>query len=196
MNKVRPDVVISHEFLGVSFQILLLMLFRTASSHILWSAENPEIHNNHSIFRKAVKWFFLLRVNALIVYTDQMASIYQSNYGFQKPVSVVPNIPDTHLFRDLLIKSEPISRLLLDDLNWHHSKIILFVGRLSSEKSVDRLLRAWAGIASNLDNCRVAIVGDGMEKLYLKNLASDLQISNSVFFLGRLDGFDLLSCIA
>ena len=55
----------------------------------------------------------------------------------------------------------------------------LFLGRLSREKGVDLLLRAWAKVRNA--NRRLVIAGTGPEESSLKNLASDLNLANVVF---------------
>lgn len=60
---------------------------------------------------------------------------------------------------------------------------VLFVGRLSEEKGVDRLLSAW----ENIQDCgrRLWIVGDGPDKLRLEKIAASLSLRN-VHFTGFL----------
>ncbi len=54
----------------------------------------------------------------------------------------------------------------------------LFIGRLSPEKGVDRLLRAWA----MLDGKRqLVIAGDGPERISLQTLATSLNLKNVTF---------------
>jgi glycosyltransferase involved in cell wall biosynthesis len=55
----------------------------------------------------------------------------------------------------------------------------LFLGRLSQEKGVDLLLRAWAKVKNK--NRRLVIAGTGPEESFLKKLASDLNLANVVF---------------
>ena len=55
----------------------------------------------------------------------------------------------------------------------------LFLGRLSREKGVDLLLRAWAKVKNR--NRRLVIAGTGPEESSLKKLASDLNLPNVVF---------------
>ena len=60
----------------------------------------------------------------------------------------------------------------------------LFVGRLSPEKGVDRLLRAWAKLPGDR---KLVIMGDGPEMDSLKTLAAQLRLDKVVFtgFLAR-----------
>jgi glycosyltransferase involved in cell wall biosynthesis len=61
---------------------------------------------------------------------------------------------------------------------------VLFLGRLSPEKGVDHLLRAWKLISPS--SRRLCIAGDGPELPKLRALTSDLGLTN-VDFLGFLD---------
>ncbi len=86
---------------------------------------------------------------------------------------------------------------------------VIFLGRLSPEKGVDILLRAWAMLNKNGRDAPTArplqspggpgaaeprpgpaltcvIIGDGPERVALEGLANDLGISSSVRFLGAL----------
>jgi glycosyltransferase involved in cell wall biosynthesis len=55
----------------------------------------------------------------------------------------------------------------------------LFLGRLSREKGVDLLLRAWGKVRNG--NRRLVIAGAGPEESSLKKMASDLNLANVVF---------------
>jgi glycosyltransferase involved in cell wall biosynthesis len=61
---------------------------------------------------------------------------------------------------------------------------VIFVGRLSKEKGVDRLLRAWKIIQES--GRRLWIVGDGPERGELESLAVSLNLKN-VTFTGFVD---------
>lgn len=60
------------------------------------------------------------------------------------------------------------------------NKILIYVGRLSREKRVDRLLQAWAELRNHHDEWRLRIVGDGLEREQLQEQAIQLGISDSV----------------
>lgn len=96
---------------------------------------------------------------------------------------------------------------------------VIFLGRLSPEKGVDILLRAWAMLNKNGRDAPTArplqvpgkpgaaeprrgpaptceIVGDGPERVALEGLANDLGISSSVRFLGALPREEALRALA
>jgi glycosyltransferase involved in cell wall biosynthesis len=59
-------------------------------------------------------------------------------------------------------------------------KRLLFVGRLSPEKQVDKIIEAWASIKGCLPDWKLRIIGSGPLEETWKRLASDLQASNSI----------------
>lgn len=193
LRSIKPSIIVTHEFLGVSLQICLLKYFLSDLSHFIWSAENPDIHRNHSFIRKFIKRLFLISVDGLILYTHEIALVYRKYLSFKKPIALVPNIPNTLVFREMLQKSDSLASNLIKSNRWTSLKILLFVGRLAPEKSVDRLLRSWSKLHHRFPYTRVVIVGDGPQKAFLNDLASDLGISDSVLFFGRQEGLKLLA---
>ncbi len=61
-----------------------------------------------------------------------------------------------------------------------HPKTLLYLGRLSPQKRVDRLLKAWAKLTAHHGTWQLRIVGDGELRASLQALANDLGIAKSV----------------
>ena len=59
-------------------------------------------------------------------------------------------------------------------------KTLIFVGRLSKEKRIDRLLEAWALLKEHHVEWQLRIVGDGSERKALQQLAAELNVEQSV----------------
>ena len=64
--------------------------------------------------------------------------------------------------------------------------LIVFLGRMVSEKQIDKLIRAVASLDPKLD-ARLELVGGGDQEASLKHLASQLGISDRVKFTGYVD---------
>lgn len=62
------------------------------------------------------------------------------------------------------------------------------VGRLSSEKGFDVLLRAIAQLKVKMPNLQLALLGGGPKEQELRDLAEQLGISDSIWFAGYVDG--------
>jgi glycosyltransferase involved in cell wall biosynthesis len=69
--------------------------------------------------------------------------------------------------------------------------IVAFAGRLSSEKGVDVLMKAFAKIVPISPEAQLLIAGEGKEKGNLRQLAEALKISQNVKFLGYLTRSEL-----
>ncbi len=87
------------------------------------------------------------------------------------------------LYNPIAIKSKtPIKSLE----NLSHPYHFIFVGRLSKDKGVDILLKAARILQDEKKEFQVTIIGDGEQASELKQLASNLQITHKVNFLGKM----------
>ena len=73
--------------------------------------------------------------------------------------------------------------------------VIGTVARLSNEKGVDVLLKAFAVVQKAVPNVHLLIVGDGAQKDYLRKLASDLGIADFCTWMGRLPWDEAMGCL-
>lgn len=64
--------------------------------------------------------------------------------------------------------------------------LLAYAGRLSPEKGVDTLVKAFAELKRTVPDAKLLIAGDGPQGPALHRLAADLGISDSVDFLGQL----------
>jgi len=74
------------------------------------------------------------------------------------------------------------------------TRFVLAAGRMVRKKGFDLLLRAWAGVRERIA-ASLWMVGDGPERPRLERLAADLDVSDSVRFLGAMPHRDLLGLL-
>ena len=99
--------------------------------------------------------------------------------GVRAPIAVVPTGVDLRRFQ----RGEPTAaRVGLGVAA--DAPLVLYVGRLDREKSVDRVLLAFDRVASTLAAARLLLVGQGTEGPRLRRLASALPVADRVRFLG------------
>ncbi|NJE30300.1 glycosyltransferase family 1 protein [Thermococcus sp. 18S1] len=107
----------------------------------------------------------------------RLAEVRAGNFGF------VPNGIDFEFIRSV----EPHPELKYD---------AVFVGRLIKHKNVLMLLNALKLLVQELPSFRVAIIGDGPQRMELESLARTLGIRANVDFLGFLPRFsDVVSIV-
>lgn len=82
----------------------------------------------------------------------------------------------------------------LTSYGWRDRRVILTVGRLQRRKGHDMLIKALPQIRSHCPNVLYSIVGDGEERASLIDLARQLQVENSVQFLGEAADDLLVNC--
>ena len=99
--------------------------------------------------------------------------------GVEAPVSVVPTGVDLERFRPGERRTARRALALPED-----DPVLLYVGRLDREKSVDRVLLAFERVASTVPRARLLLVGHGKEAERLRRRAATLTAAAGVQFLG------------
>ena len=111
-----------------------------------------------------------------------------------KKVIVVAPYIKTIMLRTIEIKAQKLEvicnavdspKIKLPEIT-DRDKNIVFIGRLSEEKNVDIIIKAWAGALAmvNDKSWKLLIYGDGKQRLYLEQLVSELNISQQTLFMG------------
>lgn len=121
---------------------------------------------------------FSQRCSALVAPSESVADIMRS-WGVQGKVVVIPNGIDIKRF------TNPTRRITKADLGLPEDAVVaLYVGRLSGEKSLDRLLRLFRYVAAEYPPVYLVLVGEGPEMESLQALAAELEIQERVRFTG------------
>ena len=108
-----------------------------------------------------------------------------------KKLMIIHNGIDTNTFQP-----KPKKKVLLNELGINDEFIIGTVSRLSKEKDISTLLKAFKYILEKEKNIKLLIVGEGPEKAALIKEAFRLNINSHVIFAGyREDIPDLLNII-
>lgn len=99
------------------------------------------------------------------------------------------------------IKKTSNSWIVPNGIDLEHIKIvekqdvnvdILFVGRLIKEKKVDLMIQALPEVIGTYPHLKCMIVGDGPERARLEKLRDDLNLKNTLEFVGFMDGYNEL----
>lgn len=122
--------------------------------------------------------------NAIIAPTGKVYDLLKS-YDVQKPIEVIPTGIEIERFDkgnysedDLLNLRESLG-ISKDD------PVILFIGRVAKEKSIDVILRQMPKILNKIPKAKLVIVGDGSYKADLEIMIDLLKIKDSVIFTGE-----------
>lgn len=105
-------------------------------------------------------------------------------------VLVLPNGVDVSRFT--ASRDKALRRGLCGDA----TVIGIFVGRLAPEKNHELLLRAWASTLANRPDAKLILVGDGILRQHLAELAVQLGIEGQVIFAGHNSNVEQYLAIA
>lgn len=176
IKSLNPDVVISFlTTVNVASALSTIgMQFPLIISERTW----PPFHSlSNKLF-----WMYRIlfkNVDRVIVQTDKSKVWLSQNF----PECKVAVIPNPIAYPLPLENGQSIS---LNKITPQNKKVILASGRLHKFKQFDLLIRAFSQIKENYPDWNLVILGDGEEKSSLKQLISDLEISDRVFFPGRV----------
>jgi glycosyltransferase involved in cell wall biosynthesis len=174
--RTRPAIV--HSFLMASYG---------AEPLAVWTARVPIYivrRCNEELFGDPRTWEWKYKLaNRIVVLTQHMGQQLLSRHAhFQKKVRIIPNGVDTRRFAPPNAKAGDLRRELRID-----SRAVVFVclARLCPEKNHALLLRAFARTTKDVPvPCHLMLCGRGPEESSLKQLASELGLSEKVHFLG------------
>ena len=132
---------------------------------------------------------FLKRSEYATMPTEQAVAdlIPNKRKPFKVPVEALSNGIDLSRFA----KGKP-NKEIYDKYNIPRNKpIVLYVGRVDPEKSLDVLAEAFVKVAKKKPDAQLVVVGDGTAKPKLESILEKAGLSEQVHFLGRVVGDDL-----
>lgn len=159
LRKLDTDVIIStrtvHNFLVSNF-------VDNKTKKIAWE------HNHHNDNKKYINSLVssCKKMDYFVPVSKELSAFYETYLG--EKVFYIPNCLD----------KVPNKLSKLD------SKNLVSVGRLSKEKGFDDLLKLFKKVSTKHPDWKLNIIGDGMEKNKLLQLADELKLGDKVVFHG------------
>lgn len=103
-----------------------------------------------------------------------------------KPIYIIPTGIDIEPFNSNNFSKEDRDNLKEKLGIKKDEKVILFLGRIGEEKSIDVIMENMPTIFKTIKNAKFLIVGDGPSKEPLEEQAKSLNISDKVIFTGKV----------
>ena len=133
---------------------------------------------------KKVSKLYCRDCSAIIVPTTKVKDALEQ-YGLKRHIDVIPTGVNIEPFKKSnydkeLIKEEKRSFGINEN-----EPVVLFIGRIAKEKSVDIIINSMKELTKKIPNCKLLIVGDGPERENLEVLVEELGIERSVVFAGE-----------
>lgn len=160
----------------------------------------PMIHTYHTVYEDYMHYiskgievspvvarkyskYFCNHVDALIVPTKKTERLLKS-YGVTTQMRIIPTGIDFTPFRKESYTQEEIQKLKAVFHLPENVPVLLFIGRLAKEKSIEVILYGMQILVKKMPEAILFLVGDGPSRLELAELAQKLGIQNNVIFAG------------
>lgn len=130
-------------------------------------------------------------IDELIVPTEKAKELFKDKYKVKRDVYVIPSgIDTTRFYKENISKNEIIN--LKKDLGLKKTDfIVLYVGRIAKEKSIDFLINNFNSVLKQIPKAKMIIVGDGPDIKDLIDLAKKEGLENKIIFAGKAPWTDV-----
>ena len=164
----------------------------------------PYVHTYHTLYPEYVHYVWDTTLSTKLAerlsreYCDLCDAIvapstkierYLRRWGTTSPIDVIATGIDTKRFETA--PQAEVAALRMRFGFGAQQPVLLSVGRLGREKSVDTLLRALS--CSRHSDTALLVVGDGPDRRELQHTARELRLGERVRFAGYLEGSDLVA---
>lgn len=149
----------------------------------------------NSASKKLVEYLTLFlcdkTIDELIVPTEKTKELFKDKYKVKREVYVIPSgIDTTRFYKENIDKNEIIN--LKKDLGLKKTDfIVLYVGRIAKEKSIDFLINNFNSVLNRIPKAKMIIVGDGPDIKDLIDLTRRKGLENKIIFTGKAPWTDV-----
>ena len=164
----------------------------------------PVVHTYHTIYRdyghylkiarfkkltggmaKTITKTYCTGCKAIIAPTKKTYNLLD-DYGLKNEKHIIPTGINLSKFDEGSSCAEEVAGLRKSHGIGDNEKVLLNVGRVAKEKSIDVIIRAFPGILEKSPGVKLVIVGDGPALNVLISLCRELGISENVVFTGEV----------
>ncbi len=197
INKIKKwnlDIIHSHTEFGIgTFARIIAKQLDIPIVHTYHTMYEDYVHyitrghfNNTS--KKIVEYFTKFycdkTVTELIVPTKKTYDLFKEKYKYDRNVHIIPTGIEVERFYKDNIDFDKVKDLKKQYGIKKDDFVILFVGRIAKEKSIDFLIDNQASLVKKNKNCKLIIVGGGPDLEILKKKAKKLV--DNVIFTGKV----------
>lgn len=188
LRKFKPDIIHTHTPFSAGWEAVIcskkLKIPLVGTHHTFFNHYLKYIHLDYKLVEK-FSWKYTVgyynRCNIVLSPTQSLADGLKEN-NLKRDIEIVPNPVD-------------IDKYCPTTKDKSHKKTLLYMGRVSYEKSIDQVIKATSIVKNTIHDIKLIIVGDGPEKENLIKLSSDLGLQNNIVFTGFIYGDDLIKTL-
>ena len=196
-NKIKrfnPDIILGYEYSFITQYLIFLkrigFIHQRIGSTIDDSLEIcKHVQSKGRYFARKIS---VTKLDLLIVMSNEVSIFYQKTFNI-KPYQIVvsPILQDSERLRKDKDKLEFIANQYSIKYSLKGKKVLLYVGRFSSEKGLIRFINTIHSILQNQKHLVLVIIGNGEDKKALEDLLIEKSLRKKVILPGRYEGLEL-----
>lgn len=139
-------------------------------------------YGRETFAKKIIKKMFFAPADGILLYGNHARDLMIKE-GFNKEKLFVIHNSLNYPVQIELRKSITLSSIYTEHFGNNHP-VLVMIGRLTLRKNLNMLLEAVAKLKAKNELYNIVLIGDGPDRKALESLASELNISNQVWFYG------------
>lgn len=176
------------EICGKKLNIPVIHTYHTMWSdyaHYITRLKNEKLNMPVATLIQKFSKMFCEKANSVIA-PSQKTKDALLGYGVKRPIVIIPTGMNLAPYREKADNKE------LDELRKilglkHQDKVLLFIGRVAEEKSIDIIINQFVTVKEKIKNAKLLIVGDGPAKGDLEHQVNKLGLNDDVIFAGKVE---------
>jgi len=137
-----------------------------------------------NVYQELVERSVLQHAKYVVVQTKTNKQFVTRNYGIaSEKIHILPNAVNTDAYHPDSIQAEEIKK----KYGLQDRKIVLFVGRLTTQKGLTYLLHSIPSVRKIVPDVKFVIVGDGPQEGSLRRETIRLGVEPNVSFVGKIE---------
>jgi len=195
------DVIHTHTEFGVGlFARVLSKKYDIPLVHTYHTMYEDYVHyitkgffdkSSKKIVEYLTKFYCDTTASELIVPTAKAYDLFKQKYKFERNVHIIPTGIEIERFYKENNDKKKIADLKKKLGIKKNDFVILTVGRMASEKSVDVLINNHKKLIKKNPNVKLVLVGDGPDLDNYKKLSNSLGLDNHLIFTGKVSWEDV-----
>lgn len=196
IKKWNLDVIHSQTEFGVgTFARIIAKQFDIPLVHTYHTMYEDYVHyitkgyfnkSSKKIVEYLTKFYCDKTATELIVPTKKTYALFKEKYKYERNIHIIPTGIDVERFYKENVSSKEVEQIKKDLNIKKDDFVILFVGRIGKEKSIDVLIEGQHAFIKKYPNCKLMIIGDGPDAPHYMKLVKKLKLENNVKFVGKV----------
>lgn len=194
IKSYKPDIVLGYEY-SFTTQYLILLKRLGFIKMKVGSMIDDSIDmcfNIQSRIRFQARRYSIKYLDFIVLLSQEVSLYYQTHLNFrEEKIILSPLIQSPKRLRKNSNKIELAAQSYANKYDLNNKKVLLFVGRLISEKGLSLFLNNIYPTLHDDENLAFVIVGEGTEKDLLQSIIDQKDLHNQVFLTGRYESEEL-----